>query len=228
MMTAMVIAMLTAITVWWLLIQRLREKPWTHQGVATGSQENRTASAPHVGLWVFLAVVTSLFGLFASAYVMRMHAHSGVVHWHPLTEPRVLWVNTAVLVLASAALQRARNAAVRTDLDTLRTFFPLGGALTVLFLLGQVWAWRELAVTGLYDRTDPAYAFFILLTAVHGVHLLGGLVVLGRASARIWRGLSRDNVVAVAKARQSVELCTVYWHCLLLIWLGLFALLLST
>ena len=72
MLTALLIAMLTAITVWWLLIQRLKDKPWTKQGVVPTSQENVTSSAPKVGLWVFLAVVSSLFGLFASAYMMRV------------------------------------------------------------------------------------------------------------------------------------------------------------
>jgi len=228
MMTAMVIAMLTAITVWWLLIQRLLEKPWAERGVLAGSQETTTSSAPRVGLWVFLAVVTSLFGLFASAYVMRMHGHSGLAHWHPLVEPRILWVNTAFLVAASYVLQKARRFAERNELERLRIYFPAGGVLTIAFLAGQLWAWRELAATGQYDRTNPAYSFFILLTAVHGLHLLGGLWVLARAALRIWRGLSSASVVAAGKIRLSVELCTVYWHWLLLIWLGLFALLLST
>ena len=101
MMTAMLIAMLTAVTVWWLLIQRLKEKPWLTQGVVPTSQETLWSSGPRVGLWIFLAVVSSLFGLFASAYVMRMHGHGGLVSWQRLDEPSILWINTLVLVLAS-------------------------------------------------------------------------------------------------------------------------------
>ena len=59
MLSALLIAMLTAITVWWLLIQRLKDKPWTKQGVVPTSQETVTSSAPKVGLWVFLAVVSA-------------------------------------------------------------------------------------------------------------------------------------------------------------------------
>lgn len=228
MMTAMVIAMLTAITVWWLLIRRLLEKPWAERGVLAGSQDTTTSSAPKVGLWVFLAVVTSLFGLFASAYMMRLHGHGGLAQWHPLVEPRILWVNTGLLVAASFLLEKARKFAAQSEIGRLRNYFTAGGMLTVAFLLGQLVAWRQLAATGQYDRTDPAYAFFILLTAVHGLHLLGGLWVLGRAAARIWRGLAATSVVAAGKIRMSVELCAIYWHWLLLIWLGVFALLLST
>ena len=229
MLTAMTIAMLTAITIWWLLVRQLRDKPWARTGVVPTSQEGLTSSAPWVGLWVFLAVVTSLFGLFASAYMMRLHdAHGELAQWQPLTEPRILWLNTALLVLASGALQIARGRAVAADLKGLRTYFVVGGLLTVAFLGGQILAWQVLGGTAQYGAAHPAFAFFVLLTAVHGAHMLGGLFVLARAAARVWRGIEPANAVAMGKLRLSVELCTTYWHWLLLIWLGLFALLLTT
>jgi len=123
MLSALLIAMLTAITVWWLLIQRLKDKPWTKQGVVPTSQETVTSSAPKVGLWVFLAVVSSLFGLFASAYMMRVSGHSGLAVWQPLDEPNILWINTLVLVLASGAMQVARNRIDADDLTGGRTYF---------------------------------------------------------------------------------------------------------
>jgi len=228
MLPAMLIAMLTAITVWWLLIQRLKEKPWTQQGVVPTSQETIYSSAPKVGLWLFLAVVTSLFGLFASAYMLRMHDSHGLTNWTPLDEPSVLWINTVILVLASGAMQIARNRADRDEFDGLRGYMLGAAALTVAFLVGQVLAWEQLHASGSYGPGNPAYAFFILLTAVHGLHLVGGLFVVARTTARVWRGMAKLNVVGRSRIRQSVQLCTVYWHWLLLIWLGLFALLLST
>ena len=227
MLSALFIAMLTAITVWWLLIQRLKDKPWTKQGVVPTSQETVTSSAPKVGLWVFLAVVSSLFGLFASAYMMRVGGHGGLVSWQALDEPSVLWINTLVLVLASGAMQIARN---RTDADDLkggRSYFVAAGLLTVVFLAGQMLAWQQARAGGQVGPGSPAYSFFVLLTAVHGLHLIGGLWVLGRTTARIFR-VEANNVVARSRLRLSAQLCTTYWHWLLLIWLGVFALLLST
>ena len=228
MLPAMLIAMLTAVTVWWLLIQRLKEKPWLTQGVVPTSQETVTSSAPKVGLWAFLAVVSSLFGLFASAYVLRMQGHGGLVSWQRLDEPSILWINTLVLVLASGALQIARNRIDKDQLDHGRAHFAAGGLLTVLFLIGQVLAWRQANASGNLGPGSPAFAFFVLLTAAHGLHLVGGLVVLGRTAARLFRGVDKNNVVLRTQIRLSVQLCTTYWHWLLLIWLGLFALLLST
>jgi cytochrome c oxidase subunit 3 len=228
MLSALLIAMLTAITVWWLLIQRLKDKPWTKQGVVPTSQEGLTSSAPKVGLWVFLAVVSSLFGLFASAYMMRMGGHGGLVSWQPLDEPNVLWINTLLLVLASGAMQVARNRIDNDDFGGGRSYFLGAGLLTVVFLAGQAFAWVQVRATGDVGPGSPAYAFFVLLTAVHGLHLLGGLWVLSRTTARIFRGVDANNVVARSRIRMSVQLTTTYWHWLLLIWLGVFALLLST
>ena len=228
MLSALLIAMLAAITVWWLLIQRLKDKPWTKQGVVPTSQEGLTSSAPKVGLWVFLAVVSSLFGLFASAYTMRMAGHGGLAAWAALDEPNLLWINTLVLVLASGAMQIARNRIDADDLVGGRSYFLGAGLLTIVFLAGQVLAWQQAQAAGDLGPESPAFSFFVLLTAVHGLHLIGGLVVLARTTARIFRGVDASNVVARSRVRLSVQLCTTYWHWLLLVWLGVFALLLST
>ena len=228
MLSALLIAMLTAITVWWLLIQRLKEKPWMKQGVVPTSQETVTSSAPKVGLWVFLAVVSSLFGLFASAYYMRMAGHGGLAAWARLDEPNLLWVNTLVLVLASGAMQIARSRIDNDDLTSGRTYFLGAGVLTVVFLASQVLAWQQARATANLGPDNPAFSFFVLLTALHGLHLIGGLWVLGRACVRLFRGIDPSAVVARERIRLSVQLCTTYWHWLLLVWLGLFALLLST
>jgi cytochrome c oxidase subunit 3 len=169
-----------------------------------------------------------LFGLFASAYMMRVGGHGGLAVWQPLDEPNVLWLNTLVLVLASGAMQIARNRIDGDDLDGGRSYFLGAGVLTLVFLAGQIFAWQQARASGDLGPDSPAYAFFVLLTAVHGLHLVGGLWVLARTTARLFRGSDASSVVARSRIRTSVQLCTTYWHWLLLIWLGVFALLLST
>src|SRR6185369_11996180 len=109
-----------------------------------------------------------------------------------------------------------------------RAHFLAGGVLTVLFLVGQVLAWRLANPNGTLGASSPAYTLFVLVTAVHGLHLIGGLLVLGRAAKQLFGNIDKAGVVTRSRLRLSVELCTTYFHWLLLIWLGLFALLLST
>ncbi len=222
--TVAYIALLTGVVVWIVLVSRFTAKPWEPIAGEAASEIMPGAAPARVGLWVFLAIVTSLFALFMSAYYMRMgHGHSTVHDWQPLAEPSVLWINTALLLGASVAMQWARAQVTRGDPDRARTGLLLGGLLTLAFLAGQLYAWRQLAEAGLFLPSNPAIAFFYLLTAVHGLHLLGGLFVWSRTLVRM-----RLKRVEPIDVRLSIELCTVYWHYLLLVWLALFALLLST
>ena len=218
-MSAIILFMagIAAIAGWWLSQQRLASKPWLEEGVRFDFRGENASSLPpaKIGLGVFLAVVGSLFALFISAYSMRMN----MVDWRALPVPRLLWFNTAILVLSSAALQWAQVAARRNDMDGVIVGLCAGGASAVTFLIGQLLAWRELSAAGYFLASNPANSFFYLITAVHGLHLMGGLVALGRTTAKVWRGL------AVTQVRLSVELCAIYWHFLLLVWLVLLGLL---
>lgn len=216
------IAVLVGLAVWVLLVRRLTSRPWETHGAPedTGHGGAVSVAPAKIGLWVLLAVITSLFGLFLSAYYMRMgHAHGD---WNPVALPRVLWLNTAMLILSSVSMQTASGAARREQTDRVRIALIAGGLFALAFLSGQLWAWRELNASG-YFLGSPAVAFFYLLTAVHGLHLLGGLLVWGKTVVRMM-----PTGAAAIDVRPSVELCTVYWHYLLLVWLVLFAVLLST
>jgi len=218
-MSAIVLFMagIAAIAGWWLSQQRLAAKPWLEEGAAGDFPAGSSMSLPaaKIGLGVFLAVVGSLFALFISAYSMRM----ALIDWRALPVPRLLWFNTGVLMVSSGALQWAQVAARRDDNDGVLTGLLAGGVSAVFFLTGQLLVWWQLNAAGYFLSANPANAFFYLITAVHGVHLLGGLVALCRTIVKAWQG------VAMPRLRLSVELCTMYWHFLLLVWLVLFAML---
>ena len=211
------IIMATVIT--WLLRQTFNTQPWISEVAdndVSGSSMDTNSKA--VALTVFLAVATSIFALFISAYTIRMDEPD----WRPLAEPTLLWTNTFMLVLSSIAYHWTRNAAVKGLDSRVKSGLTVSGAFTVLFLIGQVVAWQQLNAAGYYLDLNPANAFFYLLTAVHGLHMLGGLWVWARSTMKVWTGADSDSV------RLSIELCTVYWHFLLLVWIVLFGMLLST
>jgi cytochrome c oxidase subunit 3 len=208
---------IAAIAGWWLSQQRLTAKPWLEEGVTFDLREQSGSSpeAAKIGLGVFLAVVGSLFALFISAYSMRMT----MVDWRTLPVPALLWFNTGVLVLSSVALQWAYIAARREDMEGIILGLVAGAASALTFLVGQLLAWRQLNAAGYFVASNPANSFFYLITAAHGLHVMGGLVALGRTMAKVWHGAE------VKQVRASVELCAIYWHFLLLVWLVLLGLL---
>jgi len=203
---------------WWLLQHRVMSKPWLEHGVHTALPETDLSGMPtaKIGLGIFLAVVGALFALFASAYFMRMEYSD----WQAPPLPRILWLNTAILILASVALHCAVRAVREQRLETTRLALVTGGLATLVFLAGQLTAWRDLSADGYFMDANPANGFFYLLTGVHGLHILGGLVALGLTTGRAW-----DKTVAPERLRLGVELCASYWHFLLIVWLGVFILL---
>jgi cytochrome c oxidase subunit III len=232
--------LLCGLVVWVLLVRKLSVRTWEQHGVAEApggppGDVGALAMPPaRIGLFVFLAVVTSLFALFIAAYFMRMgHGHAathGITDWHPVPKPDVLWLNTIWLAIGSLAMQLARDALHVNRRAAAIRWLGAGGAFAVLFLIGQLLAWQQLQAagyvmcsTGPLKSNGPAAAFFYVLTAVHGLHLIGGLAVWGRTVARLSR-----RATELIDVRLAIELCTVYWHYLLLVWLVLFVLLLST
>jgi len=210
------------VVAWWLLKQSVNTKPWeahAHHG-ASEDFSGRSLRMPdaRIGLFVFSCRATSLFALFISAYTMRMELGD----WRPLPDPNLLWLNTGLLIFSSIALQWAYIAAGKGQVNTVRNALWVGGFFAFAFMLGQLLAWRQLVDAGYFAYANPANAFFYLITGTHALHLLGGLVAWGRTIIKLSSGYE------IASIRTSVELCAVYWHFLLVIWVILFGLMLST
>lgn len=209
--------LLVAAIVWWLMRQTL-EEPW-HAEVVVPQVRGGLVTKPtaKVALWVFLGVASSLFVLFASAYVMRLD----LTDWSPIPRPRLLLVNTVFLAGASLAMEWTVYCARRADAGNVRHGLAASGLLTIAFLAGQLYVWKQYHDAGFLLTSSAATAFFYLFTAVHGLHVLGGLVAWARASLRVGRG------VDAARMRLACELCATYWHYLLAVWVLLYALLVS-
>ena len=216
--TLVFLAVLMGVVVWWLVRQTINTKPWV-ASAPVGAQPGVGFLPPvKVGLGVLLAVITSLFALFVSAYAIRMEYGD----WRPVPEPQLLWINTGVLFFGSVGLQMAWRAAGREDWAGIRRGLVIGGGFAVAFMVGQYLAWLELMEAGYLVTGNPANAFFYTLTGLHVLHLLGGLVAWAKTAGRAWAGRSMSST------RLGVELCAVYWHFLFVVWLILFGLMLST
>ena len=175
------------------------------------------SSAATAGIYVALASVTMLFASLTLTFVLRPGLTRNLAH---IPLPPILYLNTVLLILSSGTLELARTGLSSDRRRALRGWAVMTLILGVAFVCGQLWAWRELAAAGVYIAGNPSSAFFYLITGVHGLHLLGGLVAVAyvvlRAREIHW-GLKRRTVVDVTR---------IYWHFMAGLWLSLFGLLL--
>lgn len=216
--TLIFLALLMAAILWWLFRQTVNVQPWVADGPARDVHPGALARPiAKTALIAFLGVATSLFALFISAYAMRID----FLDWNPIPQPRLLMLNTAILVVASVAMEWTVFSARRGDRKGVQAGLLASGVLTFAFLAGQLFVWKQLADAGYFLATSAATGFFYLLTAVHGLHVLGGLVAWGRSALRAWGGGD------LARIRLGVELCAIYWHFLLAVWVVLFTVLVS-
>jgi len=173
-----------------------------------------------IGAWVAIASIAMLFTGLSSAYVVRA---ASAADWQPLTMPKVLWLSTFLLLVSSGTAEAARRS-LRSHMN--REFVRWLSLTVVLgsaFLATQLNAWRQLARQGIFLATNPHSSFFYLLTALHGLHLVGGLIAL--AAVLLYAGRPNANQDRVARGHGFTEAATIYWHFLDALWIYLFVLL---
>lgn len=246
------------------LVGRLTEKPWLTPGLspeeARVAEPGAGRSCPAtMGLRLYLAVVSALFLLISAAYLLRMGDQApgtvdtawilpfdpwvlaslcGVppsLDWTPMPEPWLLWANTLVLGLCSVAWEWARAGIRSGHGGRLTDGLVTAGVFGLAFLAGQGTIWRHLMEAGYAVSAGPANAFFYMITILHAVHILGGLVVWAMAAGKVMaaddmaRADSNGGLEIVFKPLGGlIDRCAFYWHFLFLVWLLMFALLLST
>ncbi len=169
------------------------------------------------GMMIALGAIFMFFVALASASIVRKGL--GSADWQPFELPRILWLNTLLLVASSLALAHSRRRFLAQQFEEFHHWWGVTTILGILFLVGQVIAWRQLASSGVFLSTSPNSGFFYVFTLAHSVHLLGGtaglLAVLWWPPGRILR----KTATAVA---------ALYWHCMTALWLGVFLFLVAT
>lgn len=159
--------------------------------------------------------IVMFFMAMASAYIY-LRANSN--RWVPLHLPWIIWVNTALLLLSSGAMELARRRLALADVAQFRKLWAVATTLGVLFLIGQLVAWRQFVLAGFYVSTNQASSFFYIFTGLHGLHLLGGICALLYVSFRKFEKAKVSRSVAA-------DVVSYYWHFMDGLWIFLLALL---
>ncbi len=184
------------------------------------SYHDSSAARYRIGMWVALAAIVMMFTALTSAYIVRAASAND---WRPIAMPRILLLSTVLIVLSSATLETAKRKLKAAFESSYKRWLLLTTVLGVAFVVSQLLAWQQLVRQGVYVSSNPHSSFFYLLTATHGVHLLGGLLALVYLLVRTRQ--SDVDEKAQAKRHASADAVTLYWHFMDGLWIYLFVLL---
>jgi len=168
-----------------------------------------------------LLVVFMTFGGLMAAYIVI--ATNKAAEWRPFDLPVQVWISTFLIFSSSIVYHFGKLAVDRNDQPSAKKWFVATTVLGAAFISSQILAWIALNNRGLYLQGNPYAGFFYLLTAVHAVHVIGGIIALGSI---LLRNLTpTERLVEIVKRRTIAQVVGWYWHFMGVLWLALFVLL---
>lgn len=169
-----------------------------------------------IAIWIAIVSIAMLFLALTVVMVARAEESSDWIH---AAVPPLLYFNTLVLVTSSFTLELSRRALKREAVNQFVRWLYVTTVLGIAFIAGQLIAWRELAAQGIYITTNPSSGFLYLLTAAHGIHLLGGILAL------LYLVFRTRKIFMNPGKRISVDITAIYWHFMDGLWIYLLVLL---
>ena len=205
------------------ILKILSQKPWDPAQAKIDNSHNGATlnlSTGKIGLRYLMIVSSTFFCLFIVTYSDRLVYPD----WQKMPEPFLLWFNSLILVISSFVFVSVQKGIKNNFFELVKKRLLIIGRLALAFLVGQLLVWLQLINLGYYVFSNPANAYFYVFTALHGLHLLGGLVYWVITIRKVWA----LNEIIISEAKHTVDLCAIYWHFLLAVWIVLFGLMLFT
>ena len=187
----------------------------------TEQAEPYSSNKLRIAMWFLLLVVMMTFGGLISAYIVI--STNGVMEWKPFDLPVQVWISTFLILASSVTYQIAQSALNADNQQKAKNWFLATTVFGGMFIASQILAWFELVRRGVYVQSNPYAGFFYILTAVHAVHVIGGIIALGYIVLRTWEKTSFDD--ELAKRKQISNTVGWYWHFMDGLWIVLLLLL---
>lgn len=172
-------------------------------------------------MWFLMTVVLMTFGGLIGAYIVI--STNGVLEWRPFDLPLQIWISTALIIASSLTYHIAKKAILRDDQPKAKNWLIATTILGGTFISSQILAWFALAARGVYVQSNPYAGFFFILTAVHAIHVLGGIIALGSVVLRTWQPIVSEELIL--KRKTYAEVVGWYWHFMDALWIVLVLLL---
>ena len=200
------------------LFGTLLQKPWESERAAIDNlHDGKTfdLSIQRSAVLIIFGIATVLFSLVFTSYLYTLPPGQDTKY---LLRPNLLWINTLTLFFVTYFFNRVTNDLKKKDTLNVKRNLLITGGLTYLFLFGQIIFWFQLLKSGNYVSTNSYFANFYVFTALHGLHLLGGLFFWGKVSSRVLK-LEQNKILEEEK---NISALSLYWIYLLIVWLMFF------
>ena len=201
------------------LFGALVEKPWEeNQAKIDNHHQGRTFTAMSSqvsAVIIIFGVSTVLFSLVVTAYLYSIPSDQDTMF---LFRPNLFWFNTLVLISVAYIFRKITKDLENNRFSKIKRNLVQVGGLSYLFLFGQIFLWFQLMESGKFVSTNSYFTSFYFFTALHGLHLLGGLLFWGKVCSKILK-LKEEKII---DEKNSVEALSLYWTFLLIIWLVFF------
>jgi cytochrome c oxidase subunit 3 len=181
----------------------------------------KSFSKSKVFTWFLLIVVLMTFGGLIGAYIVI--STNGVLEWQPFNLPVQVYISTLLILVSSVTYTIAQRAINANRYQETKTWLLATTVLGAMFVSSQILAWLALVNRGLYMRSNPYAAFFYIMTALHAVHVIGGIIALGYIVLRSWH--ATEFAPEIEKRREIAGAVGWYWHFMGALWLVLLCLL---
>lgn len=170
--------------------------------------------------FILLVVAMTFAGLFA-AYVVI--ATNGALEWRPFELPLQVWLSTLFIVLSSITYHVGKITVDKLQYKTARKWMIATTALGGTFIASQLLVWLQLRSMGLYMEGNPYTGFFYILTAMHAIHVIGGIIALG--SVFLSLGTTSVSATRAERTNSITNVVGWYWHFMGVIWVVMLSLL---
>ena len=200
------------------LFGALLDKPWeSEQAAIDNAHEGKTfnLSVQKSAVFIVFGIATVLFSLVFTSYLYTLPPDQDTKY---LLRPNLLWINTLILFFVTYFFSRITKDLEKKETFKIKKNLIIVGALSYLFLFGQLIFWTQLMKSGNYVTTNTYFSSFYIFTAIHGLHLLGGLFFWGKVSSRVFK-LEQNKILDEEK---NISALSWYWTFLLVVWLVFF------
>jgi len=201
------------------LFGTLSQKPWEeNQAAIDSTHSGRTFNLSNQmsAVIIIFGVSTAIFSLIFSGYLYSLPPEQDTTF---ILKTYLLWVNTLVLIFVTFFFNKISSDLKKNLTNKIKQNLIYVGGLSYLFLFLQLILWYQIMKSGYFVDTNTYFSSFYIFTALHGIHLLGGLFFWGKVCSRIFKLSEKEY----SKEEKNINALALYWFFLFIVWIVFFA-----